>query len=225
MRIVHISDTHNMHRLLTKLPEGDVIVHSGDFTMVGTEGEALDFMEWFCGLPYRHKVFIAGNHDFCLRGARLEGLDENCHYLCNSGVLIDGVKFYGVPMFFEDAAARRSEDFMNISPDTDVKITLKNCYRLVPEFKEELENGTEQVKEVLKFALQLEGCILNARLRHDHRTRQPDRLYSYLPLDGQGVRAICLDFAVRRPLHRGGRNAQDGLSRTQHLSIQEYLYP
>jgi len=38
MRIVHISDTHNMHRLLTKLPEGDVIVHSGDFTMVGTEG-------------------------------------------------------------------------------------------------------------------------------------------------------------------------------------------
>ena len=58
--------------------------------------------------------------------------------------------------------------------DTDVKITLKNCYRLVPEFREELENGTEQVKEVLKFALQLEGCILNARLRHDHRMRQLD---------------------------------------------------
>ena len=78
MRIVHISDTHSMHRLLTKLPEGDVIVHSGDFTLTGTEAEALDFMEWFCDLPYRHKVFIAGNHDFCLRGARLEGLDENC---------------------------------------------------------------------------------------------------------------------------------------------------
>ena len=63
-----------MHRQLTNLPEGDVIVHSGDFTMMGTEGEALDFMEWFCDLPHRHKVFIAGNHDFCLRGARLEGL-------------------------------------------------------------------------------------------------------------------------------------------------------
>ncbi len=67
-----------MHRRLTSLPEGDVIVHSGDFTMAGTEAEALDFMEWFCDLPYRHKVFIAGNHDFCLRGASLEGLDENC---------------------------------------------------------------------------------------------------------------------------------------------------
>ena len=124
MRIIHISDTHNMHRQLTNLPEGDVIVHSGDFTMMGTEGEALDFMEWFCNLPHRHKVFIAGNHDFCLRGARLEGLDENCHYLCNSGVQIDGVKFYGVPMFFEDAINRRAEnDFMNIPPDTDVLIT------------------------------------------------------------------------------------------------------
>ena len=39
MRIIHISDTHNMHRQLTNLPEGDVIVHSGDFTMMGTEGD------------------------------------------------------------------------------------------------------------------------------------------------------------------------------------------
>lgn len=113
-----------MHRQRTNLPEGDVIVHSGDFTMTGTEAEALDFMEWFCDLPYRHKVFIAGNHDFCLRGATLEGLDENCHYLCNSGVLIDGVKFYGVPMFFEDAINRRVEnDFLNIHTDTDVLVT------------------------------------------------------------------------------------------------------
>ena len=43
--------------------------------------------------------------------------------------------------------------------DTDVKITLKNCFRLVPEFINELENGTEINKEVLKYALQLEGCI------------------------------------------------------------------
>lgn len=113
-----------MHRQLKSLPDGDVIVHSGDFTMTGTEVEAMDFMEWFCDLPYRHKVFIAGNHDFCLRGASLEGLDDNCHYLCNSGVLIEGIKFYGVPMFFEDTVTRRVEnDFMNIPVDTDVLVT------------------------------------------------------------------------------------------------------
>ena len=43
--------------------------------------------------------------------------------------------------------------------ETDVKITLKNCYRLVPEFKNELENGPEINREVLKYAQQLEGCI------------------------------------------------------------------
>ncbi|MBR1705631.1 MAG: DNA polymerase III subunit alpha [Bacteroidales bacterium] len=43
--------------------------------------------------------------------------------------------------------------------DVDVKITLANCYRLVPEFKEELANGPEINKEVLKYAQALEGSI------------------------------------------------------------------
>ena len=43
--------------------------------------------------------------------------------------------------------------------EVDAKITLKNCFRLVPEFKNELENGSELNKEVLKYALQLEGSI------------------------------------------------------------------
>ena len=43
--------------------------------------------------------------------------------------------------------------------DVDVKITLKNCYRLVPEFIEELANGPELNREVLKYAQALEGCI------------------------------------------------------------------
>ncbi len=43
--------------------------------------------------------------------------------------------------------------------EVDVKITLDNCYRLVPEFKNELENGPEINKEVLEYARQLEGSI------------------------------------------------------------------
>lgn len=39
MKILHISDTHSHHRQLQDLPAADVIVHSGDFTMVGTEAE------------------------------------------------------------------------------------------------------------------------------------------------------------------------------------------
>ena len=43
--------------------------------------------------------------------------------------------------------------------DVDVKINLKNCYRLVPEFIEELKNGPDINKEVLKYAQALEGSI------------------------------------------------------------------
>ena len=43
--------------------------------------------------------------------------------------------------------------------DVDVKATLSNCYRLVPEFKEELEHGSEINKEVLRYAQALEGSV------------------------------------------------------------------
>lgn len=56
MTILHLSDTHSQHRWLTQLPEADILVHSGDFTMNGSEQEAIDFMNWFCDLPYPHKI-------------------------------------------------------------------------------------------------------------------------------------------------------------------------
>ncbi len=74
MKILHISDTHGTYPSLTHMPETDVIVHSGDFTMGGSEQEAIDFMNWFCDLPYRHKIFISGNHDACLYGVNIDGL-------------------------------------------------------------------------------------------------------------------------------------------------------
>ena len=60
MKFIHISDTKGRHHLLKNLSKATVIVHTGDFTENGTEEEALDFIEWFSGLPYEHKIFIAG---------------------------------------------------------------------------------------------------------------------------------------------------------------------
>lgn len=124
MKILHLSDTHGCHHRLWDLPEADVVVHSGDFCMVGTEQEAIDFLDWLCDLPYRHKIFICGNHDECLYGASISGLDANVHYLCNSGVEIDGIKFYGVPMFLQDCVTdRQARNISKIPTDTDVLVT------------------------------------------------------------------------------------------------------
>ena len=124
LKLLHISDTHGVHRRLRNLPEADILVHSGDFTMSGSEAETLDFLEWLCDLPYRHKVLVAGNHDACLYGATLDGLDDNVHYLCGSGVEIEGLKFWGVPMFMEDCVSGHQEQLYAAIPDgTDVLVT------------------------------------------------------------------------------------------------------
>lgn len=145
MRILHLSDTHNCHRRLKALPEADVVVHSGDFCMVGNEAEAIGFLNWFCDLPYRQKIFICGNHDECLYGADVDGLDENVHYLCNSGIEIDGIRFYGVPMFMGDCITdRQSHNYDRIPDETDVLITHSPAYGIL-DYDDEINYGSHEI--------------------------------------------------------------------------------
>ena len=149
MKILHLSDTHGCHRRLWELPEADVVVHSGDFCMGGTEEEAIDFIDWFCDLPYAHKIFIAGNHDDCLYGAKIEGLDNNTHYLCNSGIEIEGIKFYGVPMFMEYCASGRENlHYAKIPIETDILITHNPPYGIL-DMDEGVNYGSEKLLEKL----------------------------------------------------------------------------
>lgn len=62
LRLVIISDTHGSHRALT-MPEGDVLIHGGDFTRYGRREDALDFNVWLGELPHRYKVVVFGNHE------------------------------------------------------------------------------------------------------------------------------------------------------------------
>lgn len=125
MKIFHLSDTHGKHRELRNMPEADVLVHSGDFTMGGSDSEALDFLEWLCNLPYKHKIFIAGNHDDCMINATLEGLPEGVHCLHDSGISINGISFFGTPMLAElvDGEMRSLEHYELIPDNVDVLIT------------------------------------------------------------------------------------------------------
>lgn len=127
------------------MPKADVLVHSGDFTMTGSEQEALDFLNWFCDQPYDHKIFICGNHDDCLYGANIDGLDENVHYLCNSGVEIGGVKFYEVPMFMGDCITeRQNRNIARIPLDTEVLITHSPAYGIL-DFDDNINYGSKEI--------------------------------------------------------------------------------
>ena len=99
MRLVLISDTHNRQDQLV-LPEGDVLVHAGDFTMSGTEKEIVAFGDWLGAQRYAHKVLVAGNHDLLFEKDPERArsyIPADVHYLRDSEVALDGVRFYGAP--------------------------------------------------------------------------------------------------------------------------------
>jgi Icc-related predicted phosphoesterase len=100
VRIVCISDTHGQHAKLS-VPDGDILIHAGDFAAFGdTPIEIIDFNQWLGTLPHRHKVVIAGNHDWMFGrhpGAARELL-TNAIYLENSGTELAGLKIWGSPV-------------------------------------------------------------------------------------------------------------------------------
>lgn len=133
MRFVAISDTHGKHQF--ELPEGDVILHAGDVSSRGLKAEVERFMDWFCGLDYRYKIFIAGNHDFFFEQAPQAEIEamipQDLIYLNDSGVEIEGIKIWGSPIqpWFYDWAFNRQrgpeiqKHWDLIPEDSDIVIT------------------------------------------------------------------------------------------------------
>ena len=141
MRIVALSDTHGLlDKLVEKypVPDGDVLVHCGDLCIHGVEQDVEWFGKIFNQLPHKHKIFIAGNHDWFFEKNSDDIIKEalnkylpGVHYLNDSSITIDGIKFWGSPItpeFFNWAFNReRGEEIKEhwdlIPNDTDVLIT------------------------------------------------------------------------------------------------------
>ena len=142
MKIIAISDTHNKHleiphELIGNLDNSiDTIIHAGDMSGRGGKKEIDEFLMWFNGLNFSNKILIAGNHDFFFEQAKKEDIEAmlakypNIIYLNDSGIEIDGVKFWGSPIqpWFYNWAFNRIGDSIckhwDLIPlDTNVVIT------------------------------------------------------------------------------------------------------
>lgn len=132
-KIVVISDTHGDHRML-KLPEGEVLIHCGDFSAYRNDGKIMDFFGWLSGLDYEHVLVVPGNHDFQMESYSmiqlLEKTFEGVEILIDRAIKINGVAFYGTPYQpnYKSFAFNRSEMelqilYSQIPKDTDILIT------------------------------------------------------------------------------------------------------
>jgi predicted phosphohydrolase len=140
MKITFISDTHNKHKYLTSnaydniLGSGDVLVHAGDVSSMGKSYEINDFLNWFSKTPFTYKIFIAGNHDFHFESYHDIAIgykEQGVHYLFDSDIVIDGIKFYGSPWqpefhgwaFNLPRGSKLAEKWFKIPEDADILIT------------------------------------------------------------------------------------------------------
>jgi Icc-related predicted phosphoesterase len=111
-------------------------IHSGDVSSRGHDYEIIQFINWYSNLPFKYKIFIAGNHDFYFEETREEEIKEllsdfpEIIYLNDSGVEIEGLKIWGSPVqpwFYNWAFNRKGTDICKhwdmIPLDTDILIT------------------------------------------------------------------------------------------------------
>ena len=168
MKLVFLSDTHCKHKEI-KVPDADCLIFCGDMSYRGNLLEIEEFSDFLRNLPHRHKIVIAGNHDFSFEDERKNQAEElikssGAEYLNDSGTQIDEIKFWGSPIqpyFFDWAFNReRGEKIKKhwdlIPLGTDVLITHGPPKGILDRIKTGEEVGCE---ELLKKVLEVKPKI------------------------------------------------------------------
>ena len=133
MRLVLISDTHGFHKDL-KVPDGDVLIHCGDYSNRGNFYDLCNFNAWIGRQPHEYKLVISGNHDIFASQVSKYVVQEflsNAIYLENESAYINGITFWGspfTPLYGNWAFMRTRGDAMaaiwaKIPQDLDVLIS------------------------------------------------------------------------------------------------------
>jgi Icc-related predicted phosphoesterase len=141
LTIVALSDTHGLHRQMTHpVPDGDILVHAGDFCGHGRMQEVNDFAEWLGAMPHRHKLVTPGNHDrpveaqesACRRLFEAHGIQ----LLIGDTAEVEGLRIFGSPYtptfrnwhFMRDRGAAIRAEWRAIPDDADLVITHGPAY-------------------------------------------------------------------------------------------------
>lgn len=165
VKIVHISDTHNIGHKNLVIPECDLLLHTGDIGGRTNIMELTEFLIWFERQPAEKKIFCAGNHDIILdRRVGVRGQFEdaialidkyNVKYLENKEYIYNGLKIYGSPIspsfhrengwaFNRDRGEEIQKEWAKIPSDVGVFITHSPPYGVLDEIPEKFKQYDEE---------------------------------------------------------------------------------
>lgn len=109
MRILHLSDTHGLHKQFPlwyyENLKIDLVIHTGDVSNWRNSArnfpEVQDFLEWYQTFPAPQKILVPGNHDTSLFHNLVTKRDVEKNgiiYLVDNMTTINGLNIYGSPM-------------------------------------------------------------------------------------------------------------------------------
>ncbi len=155
MLIDLISDLHGYK---PELSGGDILIIAGDLTARNTLDEYIKFTSWLTKLPYRCKIVIAGNHDGLIEKGKVAIGGDKIHYLCDSGIEFEGLKFWGSPYtptfgrwyFMRNRGEDIKKHWDLIPSNIDVLVTHGPPFGIFDETIDEIRVGCED----LRFAVQ-----------------------------------------------------------------------
>lgn len=156
MRIVAISDTHNYHHRI-EVPDGDLLIHAGDATIQGSVKEIAAFAQWFSSLPHKHKIFVAGNHDFLFERSRdvaRSFFTDDVICLEDSAAEIESIRIYGSPWtpeyhgwaFGYSRGEQAKRKWLSIPDEIDILITHGPPYGIRDERPDGLAIGCRDLR-------------------------------------------------------------------------------
>lgn len=134
MKFVCISDTHGLFP--KNLPEGDFLIHSGDWSTMGSQADTIKFLNYLESIRHKYTDIVAvpGNHEKWVEEninlAKEEFKSRNIKLLIDESKTIEGLRFYGtpwVPVYKQWSFMKSDQDrkiYMEAIPeDTEVLIT------------------------------------------------------------------------------------------------------
>lgn len=210
MKIWHISDSHTYHELLN-IPSGiDMVIHSGDCSnprdSYKNEPEVKNFIHWFKGLPIKHKIYVAGNHDASIEKrlvTKKDFEDYNIHYLENDFVILDGLTIWGSPYSptFGNWCFMKSRDKLN------------DLWKYIPEFVDIVVTHTPP-KGVLDLSYSrqnvLEYCGCRALANNIKRVNPKLHLFGHIHNVGDIINAGYLKHSNGDTVYSNGSVVTDG---------------
>lgn len=159
MRIVAFSDTHGQHDAL-EMPDGDLLIFAGDMCRLGDLHEVKWFNAYLASLPHRHKIVVAGNHDwpFEYNEQQARNALTAAYYLQDEAIEIEGFKIYGSPWqpefhswaFNLPRGNALKEKWDKIPADTDILITHAPPFLTLDEIFNRTRVGCEMLKQAVE---------------------------------------------------------------------------